>query len=469
MNKREFLRICKDRKFWQWVNNSSPIRYSRVSDKDTFLTEVYKTIANRTYYPRPPQEYLTINKGNGVLRVVPALTLEDLCVYYYCARKLEKYIALNRVPGTYGGFGLSGKLRQIEEDEAQRLQNGLNITELEDVHYLFMEINGSVTLTSLNPKMWFEEWTDYTHKLYLNCNTYREGYVAELDISNFYDSVQLDNLEYKLRKYVPPTCNDIVYLAMHFLRFWNRHVNFYRQQGAGIPQDSFGECSRILANFYLQTYDKKISDYCQSKGAQFFRYADDQIVFAHTKEELEEIIATASSYLMREGLNFNQKKVKIMSVKDLRKYYSFNSFFKLSYKWNDPIDSLVVEQQINYYLRNRNKLKKGGVSLLRRLVNICSRMKRRPQNFQHLKTHILEEFLPGNYALARSDLQKIYGILNNRERQRMMATLNGMIQNCWYTGFLFELKFFCHKNRLAYREVGKRITFLNNFYKFVKK
>jgi hypothetical protein len=469
MNKREFLIICKDRKFWQWVRNSSPIQYAPISNKDTFLTGIYKSIANRTYYPKPPQEYLTINKGSGVLRVVPALTLEDLCVYYYCARKLEKYIALNRVPGTYGGFGLSGKLRQIEENETQHLQNSLNIAELEDVHYLFMEINGSVTLTSLNPKMWFEEWTDYTHKLYLNCNTYRNGYVAELDISNFYDSVQLDSLEYKLRKYVPPACNDIVYLTLHFLRFWNRHINFYRQQGAGIPQDTFGECSRILANFYLQAYDKHISCYCRSKNAQFFRYADDQIVFADSKEKLEEIIATASSYLMREGLNFNQKKVKIMTVKDFRKYYSFNSFFKLSYKWNDPIDSLVVEQQINYYLRNKSKLKKNGVSLLRRLINISSRMKRRPQNFNLLKSHILNQFLPGNHALTRSDLQKIYGVLSKKEQHKMIVVLNGMVENCWYTEFLFELKFFYRKNKLAYKEVGKRITFLNNFYKFVRK
>ncbi|HUO56038.1 MAG TPA: hypothetical protein VMU27_01200, partial [Candidatus Paceibacterota bacterium] len=243
MNKSEFVKICRDRKFWQWVRNYAPKPYPMVADKDKFLGDLFKRIANRTYYPSPPQEYVTLNKGSGVLRVIPALTLEDLCVYYYCARKLERYIAVNRVPGTYGGFGLSGKLRQIEEREFQSLRDHAEIVDLGEEQYVFIELNGYLTVSSLNPRAWFAEWNDFTKRLYFSSADYTEGFVAELDISNFYDSIQLDNLEYKLRKYVPHNCNDVIYLVSHFLRFWNRHINFYRQQGAGIPQDTFGECS----------------------------------------------------------------------------------------------------------------------------------------------------------------------------------------------------------------------------------
>jgi hypothetical protein len=172
---------------------------------------------------------------------------------------------------------------------------------------------------------------------------------------------------------------------------------------------------------------------------------------------------------MRDGLNFNQKKVKIMSVKELKKYYAFNNFFKLSYKWNDPIDSLVVEKQITYYLKNRAQLKKGGASLLRRLVNITSRMKRKPANFAALKSHLLKEYIPNNYVLGRSDLQKIYSIFNKNEKQKMITILNEMVDGSWYTSFLFELKFFYKVNKIPTRGVGKRITFLNNFYGFIKK
>ncbi len=135
----------------------------------------------------------------------------------------------------------------------------------------------------------------------------------------------------------------------------------------------------------------------------------------------------------------------------------------------DPIDSLIVERQINSYLNNKKKLKKGGVSLLRRLINITSRMNRKPSNFQVFKRHILNDFLPDNDLVSRSDLQKIYNILNSREKQRMMRIVYKTTESCWYTNYLIELRIFCRKNRLPYRDVSKRITYLNNFYGFVKK
>src|ERR1700741_3221442 len=123
MGKTEFIKICSDRKFWQWIRNHAPKAYPPVPDKEKFLGNLHKKILNRTYYPSPPQEYITINKGSGVLRVTPALSLEDLCVYYFCARKLEKYIAVNRIYGTFGGFGLSGKLREAENIETSTNRN----------------------------------------------------------------------------------------------------------------------------------------------------------------------------------------------------------------------------------------------------------------------------------------------------------------------------------------------------------
>lgn len=470
VSKREFLELCKDRKFWQWIRGYAPKPYPSVLDKTEFLTNLYKKIDDRTYYPSPPQEYLTLNKGNGVLRIIPALCLEDLCVYYFCVRKLEKFIAINRVPSTFGGFGFSGKLRQIEEEEMRTLTDKEGLVQIDESLYIFAASNPYPSLSPLNPSAWFAEWNDFTEKLYFTCAGYEEGFVAELDISNFYDSIQLDNLEYKLRKVVSSTCNDTLYLLMHFLRFWNRHINFYRQQGAGIPQDSFNECSRLLANFYMQGYDRKISTFASSKDGKYFRYADDQIIFAKSVVDLEEIIAKASSLLMREGLNFNQKKVKIMPIEEFRRYYCFENFLKLKSVTGgaEPVAMGTLRKQISFYLTHYSELKKGGVSLLRRILTILGKTKSRPANFARLKGYLLSAFIPNNDRLSLSDLEKVYEILTARERRVLFRILRTNAASSFYSDNLYVLRKFFLRHRVPVRPISTRITFLRGFYRFQK-
>lgn len=468
MTNEDFIKVCSDRKFWQWVNNKALIPYSRIPDKELFLKNIAKQIQNRSYYPSPPKEYLTINKGNGVIRIIPVLKLEDLCVYYYCVRKLEGYIALNHVNGTYGGFGLSGKLRQIEEEDLNKFLDGHEILEFENKSFVFNMTSGYPEPSALNAKAWFAEWNDFTKKLYFNSSDFLTGYVAELDISNFYDSIQLDILEFKLRKHISHIYNEVIYLLMHFLRFWNRHINFYRQQGAGIPQDLFGECSRILANFYLQTYDSKISQYCDNQNARFFRYADDQIIFSKSKQQLEGIIAKASGLLMREGLNFNQKKVKIMPVRKFRRYYSFANFLALAEKKGKTLKMEELEKQIEFYLKNKETLRKGGSTLLKRILNILSKIKLRPKNFSKLKGHLISETFLSLAPLKFTDFIKIYELLNKREKEKMYKLLRLTIENCHYSDRLYNLKKFFSAIKKPIQPVRSRITSLKKFYQFEK-
>lgn len=468
MREKEFVEICSDRKFWQWIRTKSVIAYKIPSNKEKFLKDLYKKIENRNYYPSPPQEYITLNKGHGVVRTVPSFQLDDLCVYYYCARKLEKYIAVNYVAGTYGGFGLSGKLRQLEERNFQNNLDQHDVIEIGDESYVFTELAGYPTLSTLNPRAWYTEWNDFTKKLYFDSEEFATGYVADLDIANFYDSIQLDNLEYKLRKYVPSKCNDVIYLLMHFLRYWNRHINFYRQQGAGIPQDVFGECSRILANFYLQTYDKNFSKYCSALKGKYFRYADDQVLFSESKEKLEVMIAKASSLLMREGLNLNQKKVKIMTIKEFKKYYSFQNFLNLAQKSKEDARVEVLRKQIDFYLKNRKGLRKSGFSILKRILGVLAKTRKRPANFTKLKQHLLSEIIIENYALADADLNRIYVLLNMREKARFLNVLNKNSEKCLYTIYLYNLRMFYKSIRVSTRKINSNIARVRKFYNFKK-
>ncbi|RZK21232.1 MAG: RNA-directed DNA polymerase, partial [Flavobacterium sp.] len=343
--------------------------------------------------------------------------------------------------------------------------DGHEVFDLGDISLVFKSDSTYSELSGLNAKAWKAEWADFTKKLYFKSGDFTTGYVAELDIANFYDSIQLDHLEYKLRNNIPHKQSEIIYLLLHFLRFWNRHINFYRQQGAGIPQDLFGECSRVLANFYLQSYDRNIANFCIEKLGQFFRYADDQVLFAQSKEDLEQMIAKASSLLMREGLNFNQKKVKIMTIDEFQTYYSFDNFIELAPQQGKVVPEIsVIEAQVDFYLSSYNKLRKNGSSLLKRLINILSQIHRRPKNFPLLKKHILSKEFLLQIPLQHYEMVKIYTLLTKPEKAKMYAIILESVSTCLYSDRLYNVKQFFAEIKMPVRPVSTRITAVRRFY-----
>ncbi|OGG41060.1 hypothetical protein A2118_00660 [Candidatus Kaiserbacteria bacterium GWA2_50_9] len=461
MNQKEFVSICSDKQLWDWMRKESKFPYPTIpnAERERYLKELYTRVSERLYYPQPALDYLTLNKGKGVLRVVPVLSLDDICVYYYCVRKLEKFIAKNRINTTFGGFGLSGKLRRHELDKA------IQDTQTREIIYLDDEYGYSVKYV-FGARKWYHEWGDFNRKLYFCCLKNADGYAAQADISNFYDSISLDSLEYKLRKVVGAKSNDMVYLLMHFLRYWNRHIYFYRQQGVGLPQDLFGECSRILANHFLQTYDKSIAGFCRKLKAQYFRYADDQFFLTKDEDTLELIVAKASSLLMKEGLNFNQKKVNISTIKKLKKSFAFNSLSALGGKPHlAPIPK--VQKAISFYLNNRKSLRKGGLTLVRRILTVMEFINRRSLKLSGLKKHLLSSsFLNRNYILTYRDLTKIYKILNTKERRKFLRMIKSNVENCHYTYYLYDVRRFYEKHNMSTRLIALRIAKVRGLYKF---
>ncbi|OGZ45070.1 MAG: hypothetical protein A2756_05445 [Candidatus Ryanbacteria bacterium RIFCSPHIGHO2_01_FULL_48_27] len=464
MKQADFVSICGDKQLWDWMRKDSIYPYPSISlaGRESYLKKLYQRVNKRLYYPQPALDYLSLNKGKGVLRVVPVLSLDDLCVYYYCARKLEKFIAKNRVSTTFGGFGLSGKLRRLEDAELDR---AIQDSQTKEVIYLDDEYGYSVRYI-FGARKWYHEWGDFNRKLYFCCLKNSDGYAAQVDISNFYDSISLDSLEYKLRKVVGASSSDIVYLLMHLLRYWNRHIYFYRQQGVGLPQDLFGECSRILANHFLQTYDKSMSSFCRKLRAQYFRYADDQFFLANNKEILELIIAKASSLLMKEGLNFNQKKVNVSTIKKLKKSFAFRSFSALAGKPR-LVPALTTQRMILFYLRNRKNLRKEGLTLLRRILTVLFFVNRRMLKLSKLKRHLLSaSFLSSNYFMSSRDLTKIYAILNAKEKARFLRIIEANVKKCLYTYYLYEARKFYGKHNQSTRLVSSRIAKVRALYKF---
>jgi hypothetical protein len=185
--------------------------------------------------------------------------------------------------------------------------------------------------------------------------------------------------------------------------------------------------------------------------------------------KLEIMIAKASSLLMRDGLNLNQKKVKIMSIKEFKRYYSFQNFSDLARKVNDKKKAEILRAQIAFYFRNRNKIRKSGFSLLKRILGVLAKTKRRPSNFLQLKQHLFsQEIVIDNYSLTSSDLSRIYVLLNKREKGRFLKILEMNARKCLYTAYLYNLRVFYKSIRKATKTTNSQITAVAKFYNFKK-
>ncbi len=352
ISKTEFISLFSS-SFWKKIIDETLVPYLQDTkpNKTETIEKLYDDINHRHYYPGLPREYLVFDKHNCVSRIVPVFDLRENCTYYFCIKQLEQAIALNRVDGTFGGWSLGNPIRKREEEELQELTPPSPIPQ-----------------NSYNSFKWSENWKEFQKRAYLYSQNQNHCFFLEFDIANFYDTINLSLLEDKIRLITVSKDAFVVDLLFHFLRNWNRRFERYSQKSVGIPQDEVGDCSRILANFYLQDYDAFMKAQCDNNRACYLRYADDQIIMAHNEEIAYEILFEASKELFKINLNINSSKVKpFYSREDFYKYWAFELFELL----DDPNNVDKVNQGIELYF----KWLDDGVhfrhdSVLRRIVSV---------------------------------------------------------------------------------------------------
>ena len=140
---------------------------------------------------------------------------------------------------------------------------------------------------------------------------------------------------------------------MYILKYWNRRFSSYSENNVGIPQNEFGDQSRLLANVYLNEYDEKMYNICNKYNAMYSRYADDQIILFDNEEDINNIMLFANEELRKLGLNINAGKTKKFTKEQLIDYFAFiplehlekkefdiaaNMFFDMVEKYGDISD-----------------------------------------------------------------------------------------------------------------------------------
>lgn len=434
IEKESFISIFES-SFWNKLNDSIVPFDDKPIDKLRFLESLHKDISELSYTPSNPREYLVFNKHCGISRYVPTFSRKDYCIYFLCAKLLENEIAVNRVDGTYGGWTLGNPIRLKEEQE---------IIELEYVPF-----------NTLNALSWTDEWQSFQSivKKYKDEEEY--SCFVMMDVANFYDTINLSILERKIRHTIPKNKQDVVTLLMHFLQNWNRKLEGYNLKNIGIPQDEIGDCSRILANYYLQDFDLYMKNICDKCNAKYVRFADDQVIFAKNKGDAEKILFEASKELFKINLNINSGKVHwFTSKQEFEQYWAFDIYENLEDKNNaDKINQAVRR----YYSNIDNKLFFRQPSVLKKIINV---------DFKIIdpiyKYRLMSDFYNPDF-LATSGLwyfRKVREKINNDEE--FFGKLDTIVESVIFNSFLYQLLFFYKKDRKDFdtKRIEEKIAML---------
>lgn len=424
-------------KFWTKLNESIVPFTDKPIEKNDFLNKLYSQLTNFTYTPSHPRHYIHINKHNGVTRFVPTFNRKDYCVYYLCIKLLEQEVAVNRVEGTFGGWTLGNQIRLKEEKE---------ILELDYVPY-----------NTINELSWTQEWRSFQSIARRFNDSGNYGYFINLDIANFYDTINLALLERKIRHAVPKTKQEVVTLLFHFLQNWNKEIEGYNIKTVGLPQDEIGDCSRILANFYLQDFDSAMKGICDKYNSKFIRFADDQIIFTHNRDIASLILFKASKELFSINLNINSSKVKEFKTKsDFENYWAFKIFDLLK----DAENKETINKGVEIYFSFIDK----GVhfkesSVLKRLLAINFK-----QIYPKYRHRLLSGFFDRDFlsSLNLWHFRRIRIAVDNDKD--FFCQLDNMIPNALFNSFLFNLRLFYSKDRKEFnlKVIDDRIKEIKN-------
>lgn len=279
----------------------------------SILEQLQSEVEAGSYSPKPILGFLSAPKGRGVVRFIPIFSVPDLAIYFGCVKAFDEELAGLAIQDTFGGWSLGGKRRELEQARADEL----------------IDPGASTPPSSYNKWAWLENWQQFWKLLAAKFEHAPPGACfVQFDVANCYDSVDLPRLERELRKHCP---NETIAIEVLFflLSTWNRKINQYARTTKGLPMDLVGDCSRVLANFYLVPFDTAMREIASRHGSSYLRYADDMVLLAANTETCQALLFAASNELHRLGLNINVSKVQYLSKEQFDHWWGFEIMDKL--------------------------------------------------------------------------------------------------------------------------------------------
>lgn len=413
---KEFLKTFSPN-FYKKVLKESLVSYKNKITKNEakkIIVDAYHNLINYNYNISTPQEYIYLMKNKYVSRIIPVFTIQDEAIYFYLCKQIEDDISINRINGTFGGW---------------RIGNSIKILEDEELEYV---------INSYDPRLWVKEWKDFQKYIFTNLQKYDYKFALKLDIANFYDSIDINLLSRKLYRCCSKEKYNIVELIIYLLKYWNKRYSNYNENNVGIPQNEFGDQSRLLANLYLNDYDVVMEKICSDNNCKYSRFADDQIILFDSENQINNIILICNEELRKIGLNLNAGKVKCFKHDELINFYLFNQLEKLDLKKYDEAATEFFE------LYDSGKEIRSD-TFFRRCMTIGFK-KFSLANRNRIVSIITKENFIINCGVQH--LSKIYKNLYEEEKEKFLETLFLMFKQIKFNGFKYEVITFAKKNKL---------------------
>ncbi len=147
-----------------------------------------------------------------------------------------------------------------------------------------------------------------------------QKYCLKVDISNYFNSIPVEGLIEVLEEIIRDDEPLLQFLKRLFMadQAYDEGTLICEKRGAmaGIPIAPF------MANLYLLSVDEAFRE----MGVDYFRYSDDILVFADSKEQLAEYQAVLVDCIQKKGLCLNPNKVKITGPGEAWEFLGFGYY-----------------------------------------------------------------------------------------------------------------------------------------------
>lgn len=176
---------------------------------------------------------------------------------------------------------------------------------------------------------------------------YEEYYCFKADISNYFNSIDVDLLLEKLS-----------FVKERDVQLYNLFVKILKEErvysNGKIIQENHGAmagmpCSPFFANVYLKELDR----YFEERNILYFRYSDDILIFAKDEDKLVEYINIFKEMLEHNKLIINESKIM------LTKPYEPFEFLGFAY------DKGIIDLSFNTKRKIKGKIKRKAEALRR--------------------------------------------------------------------------------------------------------